>query len=177
MLAFPKQLPDIDENAILPVTAILVCGGALTIILAALAFQHIGGYEPCPLCYRQRWAYYFAIPFSALAIPLSLYERKDPAVLALTMCAALFAVNAVFGAYHAGVEWGWWQGPTDCAGGDLSAPTGNMLQSLAETRVVRCDQPEWRFLGISFAGYNAVISAGLAIIAFAGSWFGRRREV
>ncbi len=176
MITIPKQIPLIDEDNVLPITAFIVCGGALAIILAALAFEHIGGYKPCPLCLKQRWAYYFAVPFTALALPLSLYERRDAAVLALTLVAAVFAVNAVMGAHHAGIEWGFWAGPTDCTGADLTTPGDNLLGALRKTQVVRCDEPSWRFLGISFAGYNALISAGLALVAFAGSWFGWERK-
>lgn len=176
MITIPKEIPAFIEENILPLTAMVVFGGALSIILAALAFEHIGGYKPCPLCLQQRWAYYFAIPLAALAIPTSLYERRDPAVLALVLIAAAFAVNAVLGAHHAGVEWGFWQGPTGCTGSDLTAPGSDLLGQLSKTQVVRCDEPSWRFLGISFAGYNALISAGLAVIAFAGGWLGWERK-
>lgn len=165
-----------DPHAMLPLAAAAVFALALGTLIAALAFEHIGGYEPCPLCLRQRWAFYIATPLALMALMLALYEKRDPATLALTLCAAAFAVNAVLGGHHAGVEWGWWPGPDDCAGGALTTPTGNLLSELRTTNVVRCDQPSWRFLGISFAGYNALISAALAAIAFAGSWIGRREE-
>lgn len=172
----PKNVPWPAPATILPLAAMLVCAGALGAILVALAFQYIGGYEPCPLCYKQRWAYYFAIPLAGAAAMAALYENRDVPMLALTLCAAGFAVNAVFGGFHAGVEWHLWPGPADCTGGDLTAPAGDLFAKLGETRVVRCDEASWRFLGISFAGYNALISAGLAIVAFAGTWFGRARE-
>lgn len=170
------KIPANNLDSILPLAAAAVFLIALGTLVGALAFEHIGGYEPCPLCLRQRWAYYIATPFAGAALLLSLYERRDPAILALTICAAAFAVNAVLGGHHAGVEWGWWPGPADCTGGALNAPSGDLLNSLRETNVVRCDQPSWRFLGISFAGYNALISAAIAVIAFAGSWLGWREE-
>lgn len=172
----PGMKSTFDADAVLPLAAAAAFALALATLVAALAFEHIGGYEPCPLCLRQRWAYYIATPFAGMALVLSLYERRDAAILALTLCGAAFAVNAVLGGHHAGVEWGWWEGPADCAGGALAAPSGDLLNSLRETEVVRCDQPNWRFLGISFAGYNALISAALAAIAFAGSWLGWREE-
>ena len=171
-----NKIPFLDEDNILPLAAFLVCSGALTIILAALAFEHIGGYTPCPLCYRQRYVYYFAVPVAGLAMMWALYEKRDAAVLALTLCAAGFAVNSALGVHHAGVEWGWWPGPTSCAAANLNAPVGNLLEDLNTATEVSCENPSWRFLGLSFAGYNALISAGLALIAFAGSWLGWRRE-
>jgi disulfide bond formation protein DsbB len=74
--------------------------------------------------------------------------------------------NTVLGTYHAGVEWGWWAGPTDCTGPltDLTAG-GSLLSQLNSIHVVRCDEAAWRLLGISLAGYNALISLALAAIA------------
>lgn len=163
-----------DRTAILPCAAALVCAGALAVILAALAFQYIGGYQPCRLCYIQRWTYYAVPPLAAAAVLFALYEKRDPAVLALTLCAAGFAVNAALGVYHAGIEWHWWQGIAACTGADLTAPVGNLLDTLKEQRIVRCDVAPWRLFGISFAGYSALISAGLAVIAFAGTQFEER---
>lgn len=165
-----------ERDSILPLAALLVFAGALAAIMTALAFEYIGGYKPCPLCLKQRWAYYAGIPLAGTAVLFALYQKRDPAVLALTLCAAGFATNAALGIYHSGVEWHWWQGPTDCAGGDVDAAVGNLLETLKTERVVRCDDAAWRFLGISFAGYNAVISAGLAIVAFAGTLFEGRQE-
>ena len=84
--------------------------------------------------------------------------------LALLGVAALG--NAVFGTYHAGVEWGFWQGPTDCTGpiGELGS-AGNLLERLDTVKVIRCDEVQWRFLGLSLAGYNALISLAMAAIA------------
>jgi disulfide bond formation protein DsbB len=74
--------------------------------------------------------------------------------------------GAVIGAYHAGLEWHLWAGPTDCSGSlsGLSA-NGSLLEQLHSVNVVRCDQPSWRFLGISLAGYNVLISLALVAIA------------
>jgi disulfide bond formation protein DsbB len=77
-----------------------------------------------------------------------------------------FIANAIAGIYHAGVEWKWWEGPGECAGGfELKWGEGGV----AETPIIRCDEASWRFLGLSFAGWNAVISATLAGIAAYGA--------
>jgi disulfide bond formation protein DsbB len=165
---------DFDRNAILPLVAAVVCGGALAAILAALAFEHIGGYRPCPLCLKERLAYYASVPLAAGAVLFALYQKRDAAILALTLVAAAFAVNAALGIYHSGIEWHWWAGPAGCSGGEMTTPVGNLLETLKSERVVRCDEAPWRFLGLSFAGYNALISAGLAVVAFAGTQFEER---
>jgi disulfide bond formation protein DsbB len=77
--------------------------------------------------------------------------------------------NAVLGGYHAGVEWHWWQGPTDCSGPivDLGS-AGNLLSRLDSVKVVRCDEVQWKFLGLSLAGYNVLISLLMAALAVRG---------
>lgn len=139
---------------------------ALAAILAALAFQYIGGYEPCALCYRQRWGYYAGVPLALLAAAFA-NTRPTLAVGLLAAAALGFVINAGLGVHHAGVEWGWWAGPAGCSGNaaELTTDASNMLEALRNTRVVPCDEPEFRFLGLSFAGYNALISGGLALLA------------
>ncbi len=69
-------------------------------------------------------------------------------------------------AYHAGVEWGFWQGPTDCTGPMVDfGKAGSLLEQLDKVKVVRCDEVQWRFLGVSLAGYNVLISLLMAAIA------------
>jgi disulfide bond formation protein DsbB len=136
-------------------------------ILAALGFQYIGGYKPCPLCLQERYAYYLAIPAAALAQALWSAERRGGARALLAVIAAAYAINTVLGVYHAGVEWHWWAGPATCAG-DLpaaSARAGNLMKDLEASVVIRCDEAPWRLAGLSFAGWNAVISAGLMSLA------------
>jgi disulfide bond formation protein DsbB len=98
-------------------------------------------------------------------------------LVAVGFIAILFAVlcGAALGTYHAGVEWRWWAGPTDCSGPitDFSAK-GPLLDQLQSVHLVRCDEAAWRFLGISLAGYNVVISLVLAAIAVFGLVAGRR---
>ncbi len=88
----------------------------------------------------------------------------------LYLLALILVVSAGLGIYHAGVEWGFWQGPTSCAAGaPSSAPIGNILESLGKVRAVPCNEAAWRLFGISLAGYNALISAFAALIAIAGA--------
>ena len=75
-------------------------------------------------------------------------------------------VSAALGAYHAGVEWRFWAGPTDCSGPVTDFTTkGPLLDQLQSIRVVRCDEAAWRFLGVSLAGYNVLVSLALAAVA------------
>src|SRR6266853_1544465 len=117
-------------------SAVLVAAGGAATILGAYFFQYVMGLRPC-------------IAAAGLG------------VIALAM---LF--NSGLALFHAGVEWKWWPGPQECSGPltDLSAG-GDLLSSLTNLTIVRCDEAAWRFLGLSLAGYDVLISLALAAIA------------
>lgn len=137
---------------------------AIGVILAALAFEHIGGYAPCPLCLQQRYAYYAGIPALFLALVLHAAERRMLAAVVFAVIAAGFLANAGLGTYHAGAEWKLWAGPDTCAAptSRLSLKAGDLLNPGTRMSVVRCDEAAWRLFGISFAGWNVLISLLLA---------------
>ena len=132
---------------------------ALAVIAGAWIFE-AAGYLPCELCLLQRWAYYIGVPW-ALALAL-----LNPPWLkqALWLLVLLWAGSAAFGAYHSGVEWGFWQGPTTCSGGG-GLGNGEGLPDLSKPAVM-CNEAAIRILGLSLAGWNAVISAALAVLAW-----------
>lgn len=138
----------------------LGAGAASALVLAAaLAFQYVGGYAPCPLCLWQRWPH-------ALAVVLGLAVLALPwrALAALGVLAML--VSAALGVWHAGIEWGWWAGPTTCtAPGEVSQMSpADLIARLEATPVVRCDEAAWSLAGLSMAGWNALLSLGLAVL-------------
>ena len=123
--------------------------------------------RPCPLCFEQRYAYYLAVPLGALiAIAAARDAPRAALVAGLAIVALMTLGNAGLGAYHAGVEWGLWQGPTECTGpvGNLGS-AGSLLSRLDTVKVIRCDEVQFRFLGLSLAGYNVLISLLMAALA------------
>lgn len=144
----------------------------LVTILGALGSQYIGGLQPCELCLEQRLPYYWGLPL--LAVTLLLWNRLPLPVwyLAIGIVAALFAWGAWLGGYHSGVEWGFWPGPTACTGvgESFSLDALNDMQ-----RVIGCDVVQFRFLGISLAGYNAMISAAIVVLLLGAMLFQMRR--
>jgi len=135
----------------------------LVAILSALASEHIGGLVPCELCLEQRLAYYWGLP--VLALVLLLWNRLPLAVwyVAIAGVAAIFVWGAYMGGYHAGVEWGFWPGPTSCTG--VGAAVGfDALSDLNSARIVACDAVQFRFLGLSLAGYNTLVSLAIAAL-------------
>ena len=154
--------------------------GALALVLAvgailgALALEHIGGVKPCHLCLEQRYAYYAGAPLLFAALVLLSAGQRRAAALLFALPALAFLANACLGAYHAGVEWKFWQGPTDCSGPiDSLGSASDLLKRLQNISLVRCDEVTWSFLGISLAGWNVPLSlalAGVAAWGAKGSW-------
>src|SRR3982075_2359763 len=137
-----------DANPALTAALAIAVVAAAT-LAGAWFFQMVLDIRPCPLCLEQRYAYYLAIPLGAL-VALAAARDAPRAVLVagLAILAAAALGNAWLGAYHAGVEWHFWQGPTDCTGtiGDLGS-AGSPLERLDTVKVIRCDEVPWRFLG------------------------------
>lgn len=154
-----------------PQDPFLIAGAAIAAVAAitiagAWFFQLVLDIRPCPLCLEQRYAYYLAIPLAAL-VALGGAKGVSRRLLGfgLVVLALAALANAGLGAYHAGVEWGFWQGPTDCTGPMVELGGGGLLDTLNKVKVIRCDEVQWRFLGLSLAGYNVLISLLMAAIA------------
>lgn len=148
-------------------TAGLILAAAAATIAGALAFEHLGGLQPCKLCLVQRDPYYLALP---VAVATLLLARRRGARLGLVLLALIFVASAGLGAYHAGVEWGAFAGPSDCGamGRPLARDVDAFLEQLGQERVTSCTEAAWRFLGLSLAGWNALISLALAALALIG---------
>ena len=126
----------------------------------ALFSQYVGGLYPCEMCYWQRWPHGVAIllALGAFFSPLGSARSKTLILLA----ALAVAISGAIGLFHAGVELGWWEAITHC-----TANAATSLEDILSVPLIRCDQVQWAFLGISMAGWNAIISlAGAAAIAW-----------
>ncbi|MGL4810379.1 MAG: disulfide bond formation protein B [Beijerinckiaceae bacterium] len=146
---------------------------AFATIAGAWIFEWLG-YAPCKLCLQQRYAYYAALPLALLATWLAV-KRSSVAAALLALVALIFVGSALFGAWHAGIEWGYWAGPADCAPARPTAlgAGGGLLQQMQTTRVISCTEPALRIFGLSLAGWNAVISSALAALALHGAFRAR----
>ncbi len=156
------------DRITLPMAAGATVVAALATILSALAYEHIGGYAPCALCLIERYAYYAGIPLAAGAFFLGRSKPSGLAVLLLALCGLGFLINSGIGVYHSGIEWKWWPGPASCSAGALAPLSGSLLDALNNAHAVACDSAPWRLLGLSFAGWSALISLDLAILSFYG---------
>jgi disulfide bond formation protein DsbB len=129
------------------------------LMAGALGSEYIGGLYPCEMCHWQRWPHEAAIGFAILAFFL-----KPPARTFLVVLAAIaILISGAIGVFHAGVEYGWWEGLTACTN---TAASGS-LADIMKAPMIRCDVPQWTMWGISLAGFNALfsIAGGVAILA------------
>ena len=144
---------------------VLWIAAASIVILAAVWIFQAFGYAPCELCLTQRYAFYAAIPLALLTALIS-RSAHGLARAGFGLMALVFAANAVLAAYHAGVEYHWWPGPTACTGGLTgSLNVNDLVNTLNSVKVVRCDEVQLRIAGLSLAGWNVVASAVLAVYA------------
>jgi disulfide bond formation protein DsbB len=130
----------------------------------ALGSQYIGGLYPCEMCHWQRWPHYAAIVIALAAFATA---ARPPTNRRLVIVAALcILASGLIGAFHAGVEYGWWEGLTQCS--RMPSPgKGDMLADIMATPLIRCDVAQWTLFGISLAGWNALfsIAGGATILA------------
>ena len=152
--------------------ALLVGGVSSALLLGAFAFQYLGGLPPCEMCIWQRWPHGAAILFGLGAGALAAAGALPAATVRLLAWLAVIAlvVTGALGVFHAGVEWKLWPGPSHCTG--IGYVPGK--DDFGPLNIVRCDEAAWRLLGISLAGYNAILS--LAIAAIAVSWLRTERK-
>jgi disulfide bond formation protein DsbB len=144
--------------------ALLISAASIAVLAAVWILQGMG-YAPCELCLAQRYAFYAAIPLALLTSLAAGRSAPGLARAGFGLLALLFAASAVLAAYHAGVEYHWWQGPTACTGAVGSIDVNDLVKSLDSTKVVRCDEVQLRIVGLSLAGWNVVVSILLATYA------------
>ena len=126
------------------------------LLAGALIAQYGYGLPPCEMCWWQRYAH-----IAALILGGAAWARGRDALVRLAAVAIL--VSAAIGAFHAGVEYGWWEGFTRCSASGLG---DDPLASIMNAPLVRCDVAPWSVAGVSLAGWNFLISAaaGAAVL-------------
>jgi disulfide bond formation protein DsbB len=136
---------------------------SLAMLAIAHAFESFGRLAPCELCLKERQVYWLAAGLAVIGVGLSFTPLK-PGRWVSAVLALVFLGGAALAAYHAGVEWKFWPGPAACTGAHVQVSTADLTRLLkgGPIGIPACDKPAWTFLGISMAGWNALISLGLA---------------
>jgi len=148
----------------LALAKLLSLGVPGALLAGAYGSQYIGGLAPCEMCYWQRWAHIAAIAFALVALS-GAGRLPDRGRSFVWLAGLAILVSGAIGAYHAGVEAGVFEGFTQCtsvAGGGGSSQ--DLLAEIMAAPLVRCDQVQWELLGISMAGWNAILSTASALV-------------
>ena len=153
------MMPNLARAEVARLIALLL---PLALLGGALGSQYLGGLYPCEMCYWQRWPHGAAIVLAALAFTAPAASARSR--LLILLAALAIAVSGAIGLYHAGVELGIFEGFTTCTSTARAATTKDLLEQLMKVPLVRCDQVQWAFLGISMAGWNAILSLGGATL-------------
>lgn len=145
--------------------------GSFGLLAGAFAFQYLGGLAPCALCLWQRWPHGAAVAIMLCALVI-------PSRVLMWLGALATLTTAGIGGFHMGVEYGWWEGLSSCSGSSISGLSlDDMLNpNAAVAPPVRCDQVPWSLLGVSMAGWNMILSTGLAAVWLAGALTRSGRE-
>lgn len=133
-------------------TTALLLTGPTTLLAGALAFQYLGGLYPCEMCLWQRYALVAALMAATTAWALGLSRAL------LVVAAVAVLVGAGVALFHAGVEQRWWQGFSECTAPAVSGSAADVMGQILAQPLVRCDAIPWSLLGVSMAGWNAIIS-------------------
>jgi disulfide bond formation protein DsbB len=140
------------------------------LLAGAYGSQHIGGLSPCEMCYWQRYAHMAGLAFAILALAGGRMPDNGRSFVWLAAL-GIFASGAI-GFYHAGVELDYFEGFTQCTAQSTGGSNEDLLKAILDAPLIRCDEVQWSLLGISMAGWNAILSL-LAALTIA--WLSLRR--
>ena len=166
----PSQPAEMSTSAIARAIALVL---PLALLGGALGSQYLGGLYPCEMCYWQRWPHAAAILLAAVAFTAPADSSRSRSFTLLAVLA--IAISGAIGVYHAGVEAKIFEGFTTCTAMASGGSTADLLKQITHAPLIRCDQVQFRFLGISMAGWNAILSLGGATLILILSLRDKRR--
>lgn len=133
----------------------------LLLLGGAYASQYVGGLHPCEMCWWQRYPHMAAIPLALAAY--ATVRRPCVSALFAGLAGLAIGISGAIGLFHAGVEYGWWQGLTACSTSPTGGSSADILNQIMATPITRCDVAPWSLFGISLAGYNGLLSGASAL--------------
>ena len=137
--------------------------GSAALLGGAFYFEYVVGLPPCEMCWWQRYPHMVAIVAGLIAV--AAFGNQKTALWFTLVAITALAITAGIGVFHVGVEHHWWAGPQACTG---TVPRGLSIEQLKKyllgAKMIRCDEAAWIFLGVSMAGWNAILSGGLALM-------------
>jgi len=172
MLGAFKNRPLVDQALIIAALS------SASLLIGAHLFETFGGLAPCPLCLDQREAHWTGLALSIAGVVAGAVLKWSRAAIATAgACALVYLFSAGLAFYHTGVENHFWPGPATCSGGGpVDLGEGSLADILNQKpQGPSCTEAAWRFLGVSMAGYNLLVSAGLFAICLTAASLAARR--
>ncbi len=154
----------------LQLARVIAIGVPAALLAGAYGSQYIGGLSPCEMCYWQRYAHFAGLGFALLS--LLMLGAADRGRSLVWLAALGILASGAIGAYHAGVELGYFSGVTQCTSSGEGLSGEALLKDIMARPLIRCDEVQWKFLAISMAGWNAIISLSAALTLL---WLSLRR--
>ena len=161
-----------DRGSPLALAKALSLAVPAALLAGAFAFEHLGGLFPCEMCWWQRWAHMAALAFAAIAIAGG-GRLPDRGRSFVWLAALAILASGGIGVYHAGVEADIFEGFSQCTAAGGGGTTEDVLNRIMNAPLVRCDEVQWQLLGISMAGWNAILSLGSALVIL---WLSLKRR-
>jgi disulfide bond formation protein DsbB len=143
---------------------LLILLASIAVVGGALLSQYVGGLQPCELCLYQRWPYYGVI---VVTLAATIAGSRGLTSVVMAVAALAFVIGAGIAFYHVGVEQHWFAGPSACTGTAAGDSLEEFQRRLLAQQPVACDQPQWTLVGVSLAGWNLLVSLGLAAVCLA----------
>jgi disulfide bond formation protein DsbB len=136
-------------------------------LAGAYYFQYVRGLYPCEMCWWQRYPYFAAIPVMLLS-----FVAGNPGIQRVLAALGALAIltSGLIGGYHAGVEYGWWNGLTNCTSTVSGTSSEDFLKSILNAPLNRCDAAPWTLANISIAGFNFILSLAASIVMLTSIW-------
>ena len=126
--------------------------GSLALLIGAYAFEFLGNLKPCKMCLWQRWPH-----IAAIVIGILIFYSKSNLLMRIASIIILF--GAIIAFYHMGVEFQWWEGPTTCSSGSIAnLSSTELMNKILQAPIIRCDEVQWTFAGLSMAAWNGIFS-------------------
>jgi len=126
--------------------------GSLALLIGAYAFEFLGNLKPCKMCLWQRWPHIAAIIIGILIF----YSKSN---LLMRIASMVILLGAIIAFYHMGVEFQWWEGPTTCSSGSIAnLSSTELMNKILQAPIIRCDEVQWSFAGLSMAAWNGIFS-------------------
>ena len=133
---------------------------AFSVLSLSIAYfiQYVLGHKPCNLCIIERIPYIVAIILISIIFIINKYEKIISSIILI-----FFIFGTAVSFYHFGIEQGFFSESLICELTNSNALNKEeLLNQLKKAEIISCKNVTFRFLGLSLATINTIISVILS---------------